>query len=48
MACHCGSSEAWDNAMARHWWETNLMELTGPLTLTDQRPEAVTRDVVIQ
>jgi serine/threonine-protein kinase len=48
MACHCGSSEAWDNAMARHWWETNLMELTGPLTLTDQRPEAVTRAVVIQ
>ena len=48
MACHCGSSEAWDNAMARSWWETNLMELTGPLTLTDQRPEAVTRAVVIQ
>jgi eukaryotic-like serine/threonine-protein kinase len=48
MACHCGSSEAWDNAMARHWWETNLMELTGPLTLTDQRHEVVTRDVVIQ
>jgi len=48
MACHCGSSEAWDNAMARHWWETNLMDLTGPLTLTDQRPEAVTRAVVIQ
>ena len=48
MACHCGSCEAWDNAMARHWWETNLMELTGPLTLTDQRPEAVTRAVVIQ
>jgi len=48
MACHCGSSEAWDNAMARHWWETNLIDLTGPLTLTDPRPEAVTRAVVIQ
>ena len=47
MACHCGSSDAWDNAMARHWWETHLMELTGPLTLTDQRPEAVTRAVVV-
>jgi serine/threonine-protein kinase len=48
LACHCGSGDAWDNAMARAWWETNLIELTGPLTLTDQRSEAMTRAVVIQ
>ena len=47
MACQCGSTGGWDNAMARGWWETNLMELTGPLTLTDQRPEAVTRAVAM-
>jgi len=47
MACQCGSTGVWDNAMARGWWETNLMELTGPLTVTDQRPEAVTRAVVV-
>jgi tRNA A-37 threonylcarbamoyl transferase component Bud32 len=47
MACRCGPNDVWDNAMARTWWESHLMELTGPLTVTDQRPEAVTRAVVI-
>jgi serine/threonine-protein kinase len=48
MACRCGTADAWDNAMARAWWETNLVDLTGPLTLTDQRSEALTHAVVIQ
>ena len=47
LACRCGPNEVWDNAMARTWWESHLIELTGPLTLTDQRPEAVTRAVVV-
>jgi serine/threonine-protein kinase len=47
MACHCTTCSAWDNAMARRWWETHLMELTGPLTLADPRPEAVTRGIAI-
>jgi eukaryotic-like serine/threonine-protein kinase len=47
MACRCGPNDVWDNAMARTWWESHLMELTGPLTVTDQRPDAVTRAVVI-
>jgi hypothetical protein len=34
--------------MAKSWWETHLTELTGPLTLTDSHPEAVTRAVVVQ
>jgi serine/threonine protein kinase len=48
MACHCCTIDVWDNAMARTWWETNLMELTGPLTLTDPRPDDVTRAVAVQ
>ena len=47
MACHCTMGGGWDNTAARHWWETHLLELTGPLTLTDTRPEAVTRAVAI-
>jgi hypothetical protein len=48
LTCQCRSGDAWDNAMARSWWETHLTELTGPLTLTDSHPEAVTRAVVVQ
>jgi tRNA A-37 threonylcarbamoyl transferase component Bud32 len=45
LACHC--TMGWDNATARRWWETHLIELTGPLTLTESRSDAVTRAVVI-
>ncbi len=34
-------------AWPRRWWETHLMELTGPLTLSDPRPEDLTRAVAI-
>jgi serine/threonine-protein kinase len=47
LACQCCSVDVWDNSMARSWWETNLMELTGPLTLADPRPEDATRAVAI-
>jgi eukaryotic-like serine/threonine-protein kinase len=47
MACQCCAIDVWDNAMARGWWETNLIELTGPLTLSDPRSEDVTRAVAI-
>ena len=47
MACRCGTNDVWDNDLAKGWWESHLMELTGPLTVSDQRPEAVTRAVVI-
>jgi tRNA A-37 threonylcarbamoyl transferase component Bud32 len=47
LACDCRMDGAWNNAMAKRWWETNLTELTGPLTLTDPRSEAVTRAVAI-
>jgi serine/threonine-protein kinase len=48
MACHCSVDRAWDNGAARRWWETHLMELSGPLTLTDSRAEAATRAIAIQ
>jgi serine/threonine protein kinase len=48
MACQCKSGDGWDNAMAKSWWETHLTEFTGPLTLTDTLPDALTRAVVIQ
>jgi serine/threonine-protein kinase len=48
MACQCTmSGGGWDNASARHWWETHLMELTGPLSLTDPGPRAVTQAIAI-
>ena len=43
MACRCSMGGGWDNATARRWWEAHLMELTGPLTLSDAQTEAVTR-----
>jgi len=48
LACGCRTADAWTNQMAKAWWETNLMELTGPLTLVDPRPEDATQAVVIQ
>jgi serine/threonine protein kinase len=47
LACNCTMDGVWDNAMAKRWWEINLTDLTGPLTLTDPRSEAVTRAVAI-
>ena len=42
MACQLRiAARSGTTTRPRHWWETHLLELTGPLTLTDQRPEAV-------
>jgi serine/threonine-protein kinase len=48
LACGCCTVDVWTNQMARTWWETHLMELTGPLTLAEPRPEDITRAVLIQ
>jgi serine/threonine protein kinase len=45
LTCRCGMGGGWDNATARRWWETHLKELTGPLSLTDPGPEAVTHAI---
>jgi serine/threonine protein kinase len=47
MAGRSAARGGWDNAAAKHWWETHLMDLTGPLTLTDPRTDAITRAVAI-
>ena len=35
---HCRSSEPWDSDAARNWWERHLVELTGPLAVSDALP----------
>jgi eukaryotic-like serine/threonine-protein kinase len=37
---HQCSCEGWDGDAAKHWWETHLLELTGPLTLIEDAPES--------
>src|SRR5262245_21171182 len=37
----CRKSEGWTQASARAWWEQHLPELTGPLTIGDERTEVV-------
>jgi serine/threonine-protein kinase len=41
MALDCRSCETWTNERAQLWWETHLLELTGPLTLPDTRVESL-------
>jgi serine/threonine-protein kinase len=44
----CRASERWDGDSARRWWEMHLLELTGPLTLTESRLEVVDRAVGVR
>jgi eukaryotic-like serine/threonine-protein kinase len=49
MACGCRSGESWNTAKAKSWWETHLLELTGPLTVSATRPDTFDNaPVVIQ
>jgi serine/threonine-protein kinase len=45
-ACACKSCEQWNSDAARIWWEQNLPELTGPLTLSERPSEATTGKAV--
>jgi len=40
-------SNAWDRDAAKRWWEMHLMELSGPLTLTDAALELPASPVVM-
>jgi hypothetical protein len=40
MIRRCRSAQTWDNDAARGWWQTNLPELTGALTLVEPAPDA--------
>jgi hypothetical protein len=42
--CAC---EGWNGDAAKRWWETHLLELTGPLTLTEEAPESGTLQAAI-
>jgi serine/threonine-protein kinase len=35
---HCPSADAWDNELARTWWERHLVDLTGPRDVPDPLP----------
>jgi serine/threonine protein kinase len=48
LARQCRSSESWDADAAKRWWEMHLMELTGPLTVSERRPESVDRAVGVR
>jgi tRNA A-37 threonylcarbamoyl transferase component Bud32 len=48
MTCHCTTGgSTWNNAASKRWWETHLMELTGPLAVAVVQSESVTRGVAI-
>jgi len=42
IACECHTCEGWSQTAAKAWWERHLPELTGPLTIEDERAEVVT------
>jgi serine/threonine-protein kinase len=36
MIERCRSARSWDQGMAKAWWEKHLVELTGPLSMSDR------------
>src|SRR5436190_2160047 len=48
LAQRCGSGATWDRDAARRWWELNLAELTGPLTLGEIPSEVVGTAATLQ
>ncbi len=45
MACGCQAAQPWTSQAARTWWEYNLSDLTGPLTI-GEAPREGARKVV--
>jgi serine/threonine-protein kinase len=46
LAYACKSCERWTSDTAQIWWEHNLPELTGPLTLSEPRSDRLANNVV--
>jgi serine/threonine-protein kinase len=42
------AAEEWNDERAKSWWETYLLDLTGPLTLTDPSTDVEAHLVVAQ
>jgi serine/threonine-protein kinase len=47
LACGCQTSLTWTSAAAKTWWEYNLSDLTGPLTVNDLPSESTHKTVTI-
>jgi hypothetical protein len=47
LACGCQTSVTWTSAAAKTWWEYNLSDLTGPLTVNDLPSESTHKTVTI-
>jgi hypothetical protein len=47
LTCGCHSCDGWTYDHARVWWETNLPELTGPLTVNPTSPDLATSRIVV-
>jgi serine/threonine-protein kinase len=46
LAVECTVCERWTSDTAQIWWEQNLPELTGPLTLSEPRSDRLANNVV--
>ena len=47
LACGCQTSLQWSSAAAKSWWEYNLSDLTGPLTINEPPQEAARNAITI-
>jgi serine/threonine-protein kinase len=47
MIRRCRSAQGWDGDSARAWWQTNLSELTGALTVADAAPVERTERLLV-
>jgi serine/threonine protein kinase len=47
MVRRCRVADPWDGDRAKEWWESHLLELTGPLLVTESASDGVVSAVVI-
>jgi eukaryotic-like serine/threonine-protein kinase len=47
MVRRCQDDDSWDGDQAKQWWESHLLELTGPLLVTESVSDAALGAVVI-
>jgi serine/threonine-protein kinase len=47
LTCACRACNGWTDESAKHWWETHLPELTGPLTIGDAQADVPGRTLTL-
>lgn len=47
LTCSCHACDGWTFERARSWWETNLPEFTGPLTVNPTSPDLAASRIVV-